>query len=219
MGSLFSKANVGQDLLGSYDKAEEFYDKWASTYDAQLQSWDYQAPSRVAKLCVEHGLPQDGPVLDCGCGTGLSGAALRDIGIKNDLFGCDISQKSLDLVASSKKGLYAALQVANLETLPLPYSDESVVGVTCVGVLSYVSNFEDIFRDWIRVTRKGGLVIYTHREDLIQKDSSLQAKSNLEKEGLWEQVYMSQPESYLPNANDAEASEFLIRTIVMRRPA
>ncbi len=53
-----------------------YYDDWAATYDATLESWNYRTPSDSAEMLLPH-LTRGARVLDVGCGTGLVAAALR----------------------------------------------------------------------------------------------------------------------------------------------
>ena len=61
----------------------------------------------MAETLAAHGVPSTAAILDLGCGTGMSGEALRahDPSFSGALTGADISQKSLDLVAAMKPGL------------------------------------------------------------------------------------------------------------------
>jgi predicted TPR repeat methyltransferase len=89
------------------DGAKQLYDEWASTYDAALESWGYPVPPRVAEVLTSLGQTDASRILDLGCGTGLSGAALRTAGLgtKGGVVGTDISNESLEI--SRAKGLYA----------------------------------------------------------------------------------------------------------------
>ena len=74
------------DFAGSGD-VKGLYDEWADSYDAELSEAGYATPGRVARAMRETGCV--GPVLDIGCGTGLSGRALAGAGYEvidgNDL--------------------------------------------------------------------------------------------------------------------------------------
>ncbi len=72
------------------------YDEWAQSYDDDLDSWSYQAPTVVADTVLARHAAA-GSVLDVGCGTGLVGRALRARGFTGRVVGVDISQASLDL--------------------------------------------------------------------------------------------------------------------------
>ena len=54
-------------------------------------TWDLRCTTALAKY-----VPIETPVLDFGCGTGLSGQALRSVGFKN-IFGTEISGSLRDI--------------------------------------------------------------------------------------------------------------------------
>lgn len=217
----------------AFDKegAVSLYDRWAETYDETLRSWDYPAPRRTAELLrtfadaatpdtgrpVPRGLAalRDGslPLLDAGCGTGLSGDALRVAGFTN-LVGTDVSQQSLDVCR--RKGVFAALHLADLEGAagPLPFADDSLAGVACVGVLSYVHRFDRAFSEWCRIVAPGGLVAFTHRD--IWWDGNVDGVQDAARACPWEQCYMSEPEDYLPRNPEAAERAKRIRYFVYR---
>jgi hypothetical protein len=56
----------------------------------------------------------------------------------------DVSAESLALCMA--KGLHTELARCELDTEPLPFADDSFGAVTCVGVLSYVRNYEHVRR-------------------------------------------------------------------------
>ena len=78
-----------------------------------VQHWGYCAPLRVAKLLKDasdaspSGLDSSLPVCDAGCGSGLSGLALREEGISAPLVGFDVSSEMLRLC--KEKGVYQSV--------------------------------------------------------------------------------------------------------------
>ncbi|MGR3468515.1 MAG: class I SAM-dependent DNA methyltransferase, partial [Shimia sp.] len=60
-------------------ETQDVYTRWAGTYDAEVGGGGYQTPARIAAALREHAR-SDALVLDYGCGTGLSGAALAEAG-------------------------------------------------------------------------------------------------------------------------------------------
>ncbi|MEM7525849.1 MAG: methyltransferase domain-containing protein [Pseudomonadota bacterium] len=65
------------------DEATRLYDEWAQSYDEETEENGYATPRRCAEaLSAAVGPDFVGAVLDLGCGTGLSGAALRAAGFK-----------------------------------------------------------------------------------------------------------------------------------------
>lgn len=70
------------------------YRDWAAHYDADLTARGYHTPRRIAESLRDH-LPPDALILDFGCGTGLSGLALRAAGF-TAIHGTDVTQEMLD---------------------------------------------------------------------------------------------------------------------------
>jgi len=199
--------------------ATQLYDEWAKTYDITLKSWHYEAHTKTAELLEQLRGDSTAPfaVLDTGCGTGMSGEALRAVRGVGTLTGIDISPASLDYIRENKPGVYSKLAVADLEklaTTPLPFADDTFDAIVCVGVLSYVQNFAELYEEWIRVTRPGGLVIFTHR--LWGKDDSKPAAEALQKQNLWTLVHESADSPYMPKNPDPEERAKRIKYIAFQ---
>lgn len=91
--------------LDGVDKTRDFYDAWSKSYDAEVTDNGYATPGRIAKALAEV-VAADAPILDYGCGTGLSGQALREAGFTT-IDGADLSA---DMLAHARElGLYRAL--------------------------------------------------------------------------------------------------------------
>ena len=173
---------------------EHFYDDWAAQYDQNLTDWNYQAPTVAASL-LKREVPVDGKILDAGCGTGLSGAALQTAGYQ-DITGMDLSQDSLDLAA--KTGAYRQLSQVNMQELSLPYEPNTFAGLQGVGVLTYVPDTNAIRREFCRVVQPGGLIVFTQRDDLYADRNCEAVFDALEKDQVWTKVSVSEPQPYLP---------------------
>ena len=224
---------IAKPELGTTPKtaagAVKLYDAWAGDYDETLRSWDYPAPRRTAALLQTHLSAPDGAVLDAGCGTGLSGEALRAAGFSG-LIGTDVSAESLQVCA--RKGVYSRLEIANLEE-PLPFAcvfltrapaspssvltrappplrDDHFSAVACVGVLSYVRRFDVAFSEFARVTRPRGIVVFTHRSALWDDDVD-GVRTSAEATRGWKLRYLSEPEEYMPLNPDPKESAKRIR--------
>jgi predicted TPR repeat methyltransferase len=171
------------------------YDAWAQSYDDDLASWSYQAPAVVAETVVTR-KPAAGSVLDVGCGTGLVGRALRARGFARQLLGLDISQASLEI--AQQGGAYDSLEHADLQQR-LPFADDSVDAVVCVGVMTYLPEVEAVWREFARVARAGGLVVATQREDLWTARECQLVVDRLQQEGVWTPLEITGPAPYLPD--------------------
>jgi len=209
--------------LGQIPKTAEgavtLYDEWADGYDAALKSWDYPVPTRVAETLAELGDPLSASVVGVGCGTGLSGEALRAAGYTGSLTGIDISQKSLDLVRESKPTVYNQLHVGNLD-LPLdqlhagPYD-----AFIAVGVFSYVEGFEVLFPQVVSHLKQGGLLVFSHNASYWEEDhrGCRSTSEALQARGVWKCERVGEPEPYMPRNPDPKESSKRIRLIVYRK--
>jgi len=136
------------------------YEMWADTYDKEIgEELGYAQPVRCAEalskiVSTPPGIPTN-RVLDVGCGTGLSGLALKEAGFTN-LDGCDFSAPMLDRAAAT--GVYQQLFAADLnEGLDVP--DETYDAVAAVGVFSFGHIQPSALREILRVVRLSGVVV------------------------------------------------------------
>jgi len=173
------------------------YDEFAAIYDETLLSkWGYRAPAEAAELLARHA-PLQSAVLDAGCGTGLTGNELHRVGFRA-VHGADISASSLRIAAS--KGVYQSVVRTDL-LKPLPFCSDTFGAAICVGVLSYITG-DGLFRELCRVTRKDGVVVLSHRTDLVAARSFGASLHRLEAEGLWSPLMRSGEVAYLPGHPD-----------------
>jgi predicted TPR repeat methyltransferase len=207
--------SIGDWLSASSSEPGEVsgrYDDWATTYDADLASWSYQAPAVVVGTVLDR-LPAAGSVLDVGCGTGLVGRELRARGYDGRLQGLDLSQASLDLARQA--GGYDALEQADLQRR-LPLEDDSVDAVLCVGVMTYLPDVDAAWREFARVTRPGGLFALTQRDDLWSERDCQAVIDRMQDEGVVASSEVVGPAAYLPEGyggGEAVACYYLTATI------
>lgn len=118
--------------LDSADKTREFYDQWSRSYDRELAENGYATPVRIAAALAKFISDKTMPILDIGCGTGVSGAALRAEGFTT-IDGSDFSAEML--AEARKKGIYRELMQADASQ-PMPVEDGTYGAITAVGVFS-----------------------------------------------------------------------------------
>lgn len=195
-----ANADDGWLVQGSTEPADvsAFYDDWARRYDADLDQWSYAAPKVVAETVLQHA-PDARDVLDAGCGTGLTGRALRTAGFVGALHGIDLSEQSVAIAAES--GAYSSVEVGNLQEALL-FDDDSFDSLICVGVMTYVPNVEACWREFCRVVRPGGVVVATQRQDLWEPRDTPAVIDRLRVDGLWQPMKVSDPQPYLPGNDD-----------------
>ena len=70
--------------------------------------------------------------------------------------------------------------------------------MVCVGVMTYLPEVEDVWREFARVVQPGGLVVSTQREDLWQPRKCQEVVDGLQAEGVWKPLEIAGPAPYLP---------------------
>ncbi|WP_430475656.1 class I SAM-dependent DNA methyltransferase [Thalassospira lucentensis] len=174
-----------------------YYDKWAGSYDADLPKMGYDAPMRAAAIMQDQGVAPDAPILDAGCGTGLTGLELSKAGY-SDITGIDISLESLQ--AAEAKGVYRHLKKRDMNK-PLAFGDNGFGALQCIGTLTYVREVKKLFAEFCRVVKRGGIISFTQRADLYDGAFAKAIQATI-RAGLWEQISHSDPMPYLPNHQD-----------------
>ena len=174
---------------------EKSYDGWAPTYNKTLAEWDYRAPEEAARM-LRSSVAKNSVILDAGCGTGLTGIALRGAGFRGPIDGLDISTESLETAKISS--VYRNLRQADFQHLPLEIADGSYDALTCIGVLTYVPETKGILREFARVVRKGGTLVFTQRDDLFHERELQKTIEGLIDKGIFGTAEISEPKPYLP---------------------
>ena len=120
--------------LARSGETKQLYKDWAETYDEEIMDNGYSSPVRTAQALAECGAQLDAPILDVGCGTGVSGLFLKEAGF-TDLHGSDFSPEMLAL--AKEKQLYTELHHADLrhpfEFVKTPFSTIAAIGVLAPG--------------------------------------------------------------------------------------
>lgn len=111
---------------------KSLYDEWADQYDQDLADKSYQTPRRVADMLTRWLPNRSAPILDYGCGTGLSGAALVEAGYTR-IDGADLSPRMLAL--AGQKSLYGQLFQIDIAE-PLSFDPRAYRAIVAVGVIS-----------------------------------------------------------------------------------
>jgi len=134
------------------------FNQFAADYDERMQGrLGYAAPQILRQLAVM--LADPGPrhdILDLGCGTGLSGVALRDLA--RSLTGVDLSPRMLEKAAAT--GAYTHLVEGDAVNLP-----EGLEGpfhiVAAADVLVYLGDLEALFASVRQRLAPDGLWLFT----------------------------------------------------------
>ena len=177
------------------------YDLWADTYDGDLAAWRYDAPLVAARAVAEYRSVHRlvGPVLDAGCGTGLVGQALADVGAR-PFDGLDVSAASI--ARAERRGVYRTLIEHDLTVTPWPVGTDGYDAAVCVGVLTYVPETRALLEELCRVVRAAGLVLVTQRDDLWRERDMEGLLNELQAAGVLASASWTEPRPYLPGNAD-----------------
>ena len=96
------------------EESRKFYDGWAEGYDAEIAENGYATPQRCAEALAAHADSIWAPIMDLGCGTGVSGAALKAAGFEC-IDGFDFSQAMLDQARPKGNDVQYTVQVSFAE--------------------------------------------------------------------------------------------------------
>jgi predicted TPR repeat methyltransferase len=131
-----------------------------SLYDVRSRFWDeesrYFAPALVGGALRRHALRPGLDILDIGCGTGLVGAAVRDLAARLD--GADISPAMLEKAGA--KRLYDGLFQADLAPFMAEHPG-SYDAVLAAATLIHFGDLLPLFQAAHRCLRSEGLFIFT----------------------------------------------------------
>jgi len=171
------------------------YKDWAVDYDIDTVGRFGYVAHIVTATALERQLPQKkSRILDAGCGTGLVGEVLKKMGYAS-MDALDYSKEMLD--EAEKKQIYDKLIQADLSK-SLDIADKVYDAVVCAGTFTYGHVDAGAFNELIRITRPGGVIIFTIREGAYQDYGYRQRMIELEQSGEWELLSM-QDEDYLKN--------------------
>jgi predicted TPR repeat methyltransferase len=134
------------------------FDQYADRFDAELTgTLNYRAPALVAAMLEDLGVPEaSAEILDLGCGTGLSGVALKRFAAALD--GVDLSSRMV--AEARRKGFYRTLHVGEARAF-LGGAAASWDIVAAVDVLNYVGDLTPLFTAARARLPPGGLMVGT----------------------------------------------------------
>lgn len=165
------------------------YSTWSTGYDRETLSLGYCLPFLIAAWVARHVPRGAGPLLDAGCGTGLSGPYLRALGY-DALEGLDFSADMLAL--ARQRGAYSSLTQAALGE-PLPYEDARFAAFFSTGVFTEGHAPASGLDELVRATRPGGHAVFTVRDVVLERAGFRAKFAELERGGRWRPVEESPP--------------------------
>lgn len=146
------------------EETKRIYADWAENYDRDVAEWGYATPARIAMALRLVGANPDKPVLDFGCGTGLSGLALKSTGFAQ-VDGTDISPEMLEKARA--RGIYQHLWEAEPGTLGHVKRGAYPI-IVATGVISLGAAPPETLDMLLDVVPSGGLLAFSFNEATLK---------------------------------------------------
>lgn len=137
---------------------ETLFDQHAEAFeDILVEQLGYAVPMLVRQRLQTLKLGPFKRMLDLGCGTGLTGAALRDM--VDDITGMDISENMVEI--AHEKEIYETLYVAEVEDFLEDNDDDAFDLITATDVLPYLGALEPLFFGAAENMLPGGIFVFS----------------------------------------------------------
>jgi predicted TPR repeat methyltransferase len=149
---------------GAVTDAVGLYDDWSEYYEADLKAIGYAAAHRCAAALAKEDPNLTSPVVDLGCGTGLSGEALKAAGFA-EIDGYDFSDGMLAL--ARKKNCYRDIVHTDLSQ-PNAVPDKGYRHAALVGVLHHTHAPPEAISGALALLPKGGCVVFTLNDETLR---------------------------------------------------
>ena len=160
MTNFLDKAYEARDAASTRD----LYDNWAASYDAEVAANGYVTPGRCAEALKSVTRNMRAPILDFGCGTGLSGLALK-------LAGFDVID-GLDLSADMLEGAAAKRLYRNLEQIEadadLPFAKGTYTNMAAIGVIGAGAAPISVLHVLMRSLNTGGKLVFSFNDHALE---------------------------------------------------
>ena len=169
-----SKSKNDDEVLG-------IYKDWALLYDKDNDDLlgTVSQPNTV-QIFHEHVKDYKLKIIDVGCGTGLVGLELLNLGFSN-FDGIDLSQEMIDVAQG--RG-YNSLFLGNLNK-SLPIGSNSYDAALCVGVFTHGHVGPERFSELVRIVKPAGIICFTINENVYESQGFDIAIKHLESINIW----------------------------------
>lgn len=173
------------------------YNEWADDYDRDVLSFGIRLPFTAAAIFARHIKKDSSPILDAACGTGMQTEPLVLAGYRG-FIGTDISDGMLKL--ATKKNLYEQLHEMPLDKLQ--FEDGHFANAYCIGALAPGHGPVDSINELQRVTKPGGLVIFsTHAHESEATAPYHARRRTLEEQHQWRLIDQTEPFVSMPRGD------------------
>ncbi len=150
-------ARAAADLVNTYAN-------WSSTYDDEAMRLGYCLPFVITAWVARYAESLESKILDAGCGTGLTGQYLAELGY-GDLHGLDFSPEMLE--RAGRRGVYRSLTRGELGKA-LDWQDATFDLILSAGVFTQGHAPASSFDELLRILKPGGYLTFTIRDITLE---------------------------------------------------
>ena len=193
--------------LDSVTDTQSYYSDWAATYDAEITENGYATPQRCADALAKVTSKKNLNILDIGCGTGISGRILSEVGFTR-IDGCDITPEMLKIAETRK--IYHELWLSDPEN-PFPFDNGKYQAITAVGVIGAGAAPLIVFHQAIRKLTSGGLFVFSFNDHTLE-DPSYEAAINHEIENKHFELVFKEYGPHLPG-RDIKSNVYILKRL------
>ena len=171
--------------LKTTNEVMKYYDEWGEKdkYNKDMIEWNYTGPKETVEVFKKYNENKEILIFDAGCGTGLVGLELKKFGFKN-FHGADLSQKLLNTVPEN---LYQKLTKVDLNK-PIDVRDDYYDAIMCVGTFTFGHVKPQALDEFVRITKKDGLICFTINEGIYKEYGFDKKIENFKKDNRWEEL-------------------------------
>ncbi len=146
------------------DETRALYDDWSKTYEDEVGANGYITPERCSKALAQFTDDLRAPILDFGCGTGLSGLALTKSGFRI-IDGVDLSAEML--AGADAKGIYRSLRQIEAGESPVT-TPGAYAAIAAIGVIGAGAAPVDTFDLLMNALGHGGKLVLSYNDHALQ---------------------------------------------------
>ena len=143
-------------------ETRDVYDAWADSYEAEVAGNGYATPARCAAALARVSDDLAAPVLDFGCGTGLSGLALRNAGFTT-IDGVDLSAGMI--AEAGEKEVYRSLQQIDGNT---PLAKGAYAQIAAIGVIGAGAAPISTLDRLMHALDRGGRLVFSFNDHTLE---------------------------------------------------
>jgi len=152
----------------SPDETRDLYDAWSGSYDTDVTGNGYATPKRCAEALARQIGDLTTPVLDFGCGTGLSGKALAAAGFQT-IDGVDLSADML--AVAQDKGIYRHLRQISAGASPVD-TPGAYFAIAAIGVIGAGAAPISVFDTLMDALPKDGMLVLSFNDHALAEPAN-----------------------------------------------